>query len=471
MKNKIIKVLYTIGFIFTLSSCLSIDTNAVSESLNEYEEDVIVMSSSGDWRVLRDAEELTNSSSHVIRAEVIDSRVESRNLSTPVDISIERARRNGREISEENITAMRNNPVRYTIVTINRLKVIESFKGHLETGEIIEMMQRGGILDGYDNYKTIMHNGVEKRVSVATSHHSVPLYEGDDLIFFLHLWEDRDSPYVIVQPFQGVHRFVEPIPSNFTRDMNIELENVHPRSNFTITVQDLINIAEANFPIDNSEDEPSDDEIISREALILAIQEAEEKIQTMYTQISWARLQNLLRDARNVYNNLEATQLEIDDVTNNLRVGLATLVPLNLLDDLDVAISHAQSLNQPDFTRGSWVMMQEVLQLAISLASLEDNPKVIESVTNDLWNAINRLVLVEIMPQLNFEWLDELIERAETREATGLDGASRINWILFTEALNAARAVRSNQNVTSADIDNAASTLYNALSRVMPIQF
>jgi len=39
---------------------------------------------------------------------------------------------------------------------------------------------------------------------------------------------------------------------------------------------------------------------------------------------------------------------------------------------------------------------------------------------------------------------------------------------MFTEALNAARVVRSNPNVTSADINTAASTLYNALSRVMP---
>lgn len=188
-----------------------------------------------------------------------------------------------------------------------------------------------------------------------------------------------------------------------------------------------------------------------------------------YTQRSWARLMGVVDVATNVWMAGNASTLaEIQAALNAIEVGLATLLPLESLGDLDAAISHAQTLNQSDFTRGSWVMMQEVLQLAITLAGSEDNAGAIEAITNDLWHSINNLVLAEVMPQLNFEWLNELIERAEVREAIGLGGASRVNWMMFLEALNSARSVRLNPDTTSADINAAANTLYNALARVTP---
>jgi len=400
MKNIITNLIYILGFLIVLTSCHNTDMYVVSELSNEHEEGIVAMTSSSDWRLFNNVEELSEISSHVVRAVVLDYRVESRDLSIPVEASIERARRRGIEFDDDIITALREAPQRNTIITIYRLEIIESFKGGLEAGEIIEMMQEGGVLDGSQSYEWIVHNGIEMRVGVSKNYDSIPLQYDEDLIFFLYLWEYMDFPYIIVNPFQGAYRFVDSIPNDLIRGMNIELKNAHPhsRSNFTITVQDLMNIAEANFPTNNSEDDEATPKT-TREKLALAIQEAEERMQSMYTSISWARLLNALRDARNVYNNLNATQLEIDDVTDSLRLAIETLEELppepEPVDrtELIAAIEAAEARVQAMYTPISWARLQNPLRDA---RNIRDNANAtqeqIELAMETLITALNGLV-------------------------------------------------------------------------------
>jgi len=303
MKNNISKLTFIFSFILVLTSCYGVtrevksdilEINSASEStesLNEFEDEIENRRSYTDWFLHENVESLASVSSHVVRAEVLgDSWTEYRRLSVPVDITIEKAKREGIVFDDSIIEAMRNAPVRYNVVTIYTLEIKESFKGNLIAGDIIEVMQRGGV---YGN----IHYSPSDRVNMG---------EQDDMILFLYLWTDVDIPFIIRNPFQGAHRIISSIPNELVRGMNLEFENAHEHSGFTITVQDLMNIAEANFPMDNPEDDEATPKI-TREKLALAIQEAEARVQATYTPISWARLQNPLRDARNVYSNSETT--------------------------------------------------------------------------------------------------------------------------------------------------------------------
>ena len=63
-----------------------------------------------------------------------------------------------------------------------------------------------------------------------------------------------------------------------------------------------------------------------RTALITAIEDAESRVQSDYTTASWTRMANALRTARTVYGNANATQAQIDAVTNALMNAINTLV-------------------------------------------------------------------------------------------------------------------------------------------------
>ena len=69
--------------------------------------------------------------------------------------------------------------------------------------------------------------------------------------------------------------------------------------------------------------------VSEREALRLAIAEAESRVQANYVLISWARMQTALSTARSTYNNVNATQEQINTATDNLVTAIGNLAPIN----------------------------------------------------------------------------------------------------------------------------------------------
>ncbi|MCL2610877.1 MAG: FIVAR domain-containing protein [Defluviitaleaceae bacterium] len=138
-----------------------------------------------------------------------------------------------------------------------------------------------------------------------------------------------------------------------------------------------------------------------REALRLVIADAEGINQGDNTAISWARLQNVLRDARNVYNRLEATQVEIDNATNNLRVAMEAIVGLSPQPDpvdraaLITAIEEAEVRVQTMYTPISWARLQSVLRDA---RNIRDNANATQNQIDVATNALN-IALSGLVPR------------------------------------------------------------------------
>ena len=165
---------------------------------------------SADWPAYASIEELTTRAAGIVRAEVLDERVEWLNffIDHPPEIDP------------------------YRPYTVYRIQVLEVFQGDVAPGDILEVAQRGGQLD---NMWMINQD-------------KIPIASGDDLVFFLNS-VCASFPAGFMTPFQGVYRF----PDGDTRSLNDdeELESVHPEdvSSYlilTLTIGDLLQIQEEN---------------------------------------------------------------------------------------------------------------------------------------------------------------------------------------------------------------------------------
>ena len=157
---------------------------------------------------------LTARAHDVVRVEVLDERVELVNiLLAPLNYGI---------------TEM------YRIHTINRLRVLEVFKGESEAGDIIEIKQYGGKL-GYIN---------------VVNPDMAPIVVGDDIVVFIGnpgiYFGIYNLPSSLLSPFQAAYRFTPLVENARMRNVNVELESVFEGNNLTLTLEDLAQISEKN---------------------------------------------------------------------------------------------------------------------------------------------------------------------------------------------------------------------------------
>jgi subtilisin family serine protease len=186
---------------------------------------------------------------------------------------------------------------------------------------------------------------------------------------------------------------------------------------------------------------------------------AEGTIASNYTLRSFARLQEALIVATAA---LEppTTITALLTAISALQAAIDTLVPMALLNNLQAAIAHAESLNPAHFNRGSWTMMQQVLAAARSYAA---NPEVtgesLATMTASLWGAINNLVIIGV----NWVVLDEVIGAAQLIQPASV---SRSQWAQLQEALSAAVFVRGDTNASQMQADAAVANLNAVLNSI-----
>ena len=72
--------------------------------------------------------------------------------------------------------------------------------------------------------------------------------------------------------------------------------------------------------------------VVDRTALRAAIEAAKSKIEANYTPDSWSWMQAMFYTARNVYDNADATQSQVDDAANNLQAAINALVEIQSKD-------------------------------------------------------------------------------------------------------------------------------------------
>jgi len=163
---------------------------------------------------------LTTRATDVVRAEILDERVEKINIISEATAPLTYYEDPGGDISEA-----------YFLYTIYRIRVLEVFKGNSVVDNIMEVKQIGGQIDDLN----------------FINHDKVPFEVNDDLILFLVSYETENMPASLVNPIQSAYRFTLENIDARTGNINAELESVNIQNDLILTLADLISLSESNF--------------------------------------------------------------------------------------------------------------------------------------------------------------------------------------------------------------------------------
>ena len=181
-------------------------TNTIYDDANISDNEIRTTHLSGSIRAYEHIDELASRATYIVRVEVLDERVESIDTAIPP----------------------RSN---YRIFTVNRLRVLDVFKGDTEIGNIMQVRQFGGQLGD----EKVIYSG------------QITLPIGDDFVLFLSCRGIDNRPAYLLNPTQSVYRFADSDSNERIRSNNEELECLvgHPNLTLPLTFNDLIQISEA----------------------------------------------------------------------------------------------------------------------------------------------------------------------------------------------------------------------------------
>ena len=195
------------------------------------------------------------------------------------------------------------------------------------------------------------------------------------------------------------------------------------------------------------------------------IKEYESVTNDDYTEESWTVFTEALEAAKEVAEDLEATQTEIDKAKEALETAYAGLekVPLATPEEiaaLSALIEEYGKLTSDGYTEESWKNFEDALKAA-KAAVEKENAKApeIASAKETLEAAYNGLAKAAAATPEEIAALSALIEEYE--KVTN-DGYTTESWKNFTDALAAAQAAVEKEGVTTADIARAKAALEKA---------
>ncbi|MCL2572860.1 MAG: copper amine oxidase N-terminal domain-containing protein [Defluviitaleaceae bacterium] len=194
------------GIVFLFSITLLILVGCRS---NRSQSELVTSYWQGGYPWIRESiDELAWGATHIVKAEVLDSRTELINTVL-----------SDREISEDEEERV------ILPHTVHQLRVLEVFMGTAAIGEIIEVAQLGGRVGN----RELIYD------------HQVQLIYGDELIFFLHCYESRGfrpMPMALESASQAIY-----IPAPPGSSPDTVLENFSPENDLILTLGELERIA------------------------------------------------------------------------------------------------------------------------------------------------------------------------------------------------------------------------------------
>jgi hypothetical protein len=152
---------------------------------------------------------LSNAATDIVRAEVLDERVEKFNSLV------------GAEPGEGV----------YNLYTVYRIRVLETFQGGTEAGDIIEIRQLGG----------------ESEEEVVISEDEVPIGIGDNVVIFMRESIIEGNPAVFLNPQQSVYQVDSVLGNVIDGTISGTIESSHPGNHMSLSFDDLRQIQENNF--------------------------------------------------------------------------------------------------------------------------------------------------------------------------------------------------------------------------------
>ena len=214
---------------------------------------------------------------------------------------------------------------------------------------------------------------------------------------------------------------------------------------------------------------PYEDAEIDKDALLAALEEAEELIANAdaYTPESFADFKAAYDAAVVVADNDDATQAEIDNATATLVAGIEALVEAPTVDKtaLEAAIAAADALNVNDeeYTVESVEAFDVAYSEAIIIfADEEATQEAVDEATQALLVAIEGLEKVEI-EEVDKEALLNALDDAEEIIANA-DAYTEESYAAFKAAYDAAVVVANNEEATQAEVDAAVEALAAAVA-------
>ena len=219
MKNFIFKMVFI--SILILSSCSYIGFQYISNEVSS-ENKITNIYILNDIAPFESVENLTLGSTHIVRAEVLDERVEKFNVIIPFELLEP-------ELQSINPHEYRN--YLYDVFTVYNIRVLEVFKGNIDINEIVEVRILGGQLDDLN----------------VISFDETFLYIGDELILFMYESFFENEPFFLSSPSQAVYRVIEQSQDGLIRALGaITFESLSPNNSLTLTLEDLERVAEEN---------------------------------------------------------------------------------------------------------------------------------------------------------------------------------------------------------------------------------
>jgi len=159
--------------------------------------------------------------------------------------------------------------------------------------------------------------------------------------------------------------------------------------------------------------------VADRTALLNAITSAEALTESNYTPVSWDAMQTVLVTARNVRDNTNAPQTEIDNAAVNLRTAIDALVLLGI-QNVDMTalyneIARAETLNASGFTADTWAALQSALAEAKNIRNTSSTDQFeIDIAAQNLRNAISALEAVGVQPRAFISVVDPNARAGQT---------------------------------------------------------
>ncbi len=196
---------------------------------------------------------------------------------------------------------------------------------------------------------------------------------------------------------------------------------------------------------------------VDKSGLRAAIDRAGERREADYTAASWAAMQEVLATAKAVAENEDSIQKEVDDAAFELSEALRNLEAKSGAnkDALGAAIDRTKNLEETDYTKTTWKVLQEALKTATGAMESEAvSQEEVNAATAGLREALEALVRVDK------SGLKAAIDRANARKEADYIKES---WATMQAALVRAKTVAENGDAVQKEVDDATYELSEAL--------
>ena len=187
------------------------------------------------------------------------------------------------------------------------------------------------------------------------------------------------------------------------------------------------------------------------------IEEAETKQESNYTPESWNALQEALNYAKEIYNDENVTQEEVDNAVTKLQDALDNLVSVVDKSALQAMVDKVNGLDSKLYTEASWNNLAEPMTNAQTVL---DNLDATQVGVNAAYEALIKAYLnLRLIP--NKDLLEELINQAEILNVANY---TKTSYTVLKDALNEAKLVLDNPNASQVEVDATKDVLAKAIA-------